>query len=77
MKLKPEDAITEDEYVSTEAELAKIEATKLDEEIQSKIEHDMVAKAPDGDSLKGFETEEEMEASDLVEKEAEADAEKL
>ena len=50
--------------------------TKLDKDIQGKIEHEMATSSPTKGNLKGFETEEEMKANDLVEKEAEAKAEK-
>ena len=76
LKLKAEDAPAEGEYVASEAELSEEHEGKLDKEIHGKIEHEMAAAAPAKESLKGFESEEDMEKNDIVEKEAEAAAEK-
>ncbi len=75
MKLKADEHIDQqEEYVSAEQELAA-EETKLEKEIQGKIDHDMAA-VPTKGSLVGFESEEEMKASEIAEKAAEAEAEK-
>lgn len=72
LKLKPPE-IDEEAYIA-EKEIGN--ETKLDKEIQGKIEHDMKATIPTKGSLAGFESEEEMQASELAEREAEAAAEK-
>ncbi|MBI4994142.1 DNA-directed RNA polymerase subunit beta [Candidatus Peregrinibacteria bacterium] len=67
LKLKEEEAAEPDAYGITE--IIEEGATKLDKEIQGKIEHEMTSKLPTKGSLEGFETEEEMEANKLAEKE--------
>ncbi|MEK7524591.1 MAG: DNA-directed RNA polymerase subunit beta, partial [Patescibacteria group bacterium] len=74
LKLKHDDKIADDEYVAIEEEVI-VEETKLDKEIHGKIEHDMTS-VPTKGSLVGFESEEEMKANELAEKEAEIAAEK-
>ena len=75
LKLKQHEVKEEDEYISPEEEEEK-NITKLDKDIQSKIQHDMTSSVPEKGSLAGFESEEELAASDLKEKAEEAAAEK-
>lgn len=73
LKLKTEEEEVPDAYGINE--IIEEGTTKLDKEIQGKIEHEMTGAAPTKGNLKGFETEEEMKANDLAEKEEEAKAE--
>lgn len=73
MKLKHEDAIPEDEYVSTDD--APGEETPIDRDIAGAMKHDMPEITPSEASLDGFETEEEMEVSAEKELEEERKAE--
>jgi DNA-directed RNA polymerase subunit beta len=73
LKLKPDAVLPGDEeYVAIEDESVE---GKLDKEIQGKIEHEMVATVPEKASLAGFESEEEMAASEVKELEEEKQAE--
>ncbi|MBP9718738.1 DNA-directed RNA polymerase subunit beta [Candidatus Gracilibacteria bacterium] len=73
LKLKYDNGLGEDEYIA--AEEAASQDSPFDKEIHNKIDHDMPVSL-EGESLDGFETEEEIAADEEAEKAAQAEVDK-